>query len=324
MKNWWIRFGCFLTGYNYMILRSCSEASAKSLKKYTAAILIVCIVWAFVGFSFTQRYLHTTSWGAAAGAALMVLIVIQIERQIILSLNPSLFLFISRFLIALMMAVLGAVVVDQIIFKDDIELEKMSFIQNRVDSVVERRTRDLRAQLESLDTMITVKEKEVASLDSEISKKPHITSYVTSSIQRSRGLDSNGHKLPPEIQTITTASQQPNPKIESARSIRQIIEKMRNEKLAKDSMLLNSRPEAEKQINTKVGFLDELNIMFSLLKKSTAARLVYILWFVFLLGLELLVLLSKANEKESDYEKVVRHHMELQKRKLDLLANMGT
>jgi len=322
MKNWWIRFGCFLTGYNYRILRSSSEASAKSLKKYTAAILIVCIVWAFVGFSFTHRYLHTSELGAVAGAALMVLIVVQIERQIVLSLNPSAFIFISRLLIALMMAVLGAIVVDQIIFKDDIELEKMSFIQNRVDSVVERRTRDLRIQLESLDTMITAKEREVTALDAEISKKPTIVSYMTSSSYTSRGLDSNGNRLPPEIHTNTLASPQPNPKIESARSIRQTIEKMRNEKLAKDSLLLNSRPEAEKQINSKVGFLDELNIMFSLLKKSIAARLVYILWFVFLLGLELLVLLSKANEKENDYEKTVRHHMELQKRKLDILAAM--
>ncbi len=45
MKHPWIRFGCFLTGYNYSILRNCSEAAFKSVKKYTAAMLIVCILW---------------------------------------------------------------------------------------------------------------------------------------------------------------------------------------------------------------------------------------------------------------------------------------
>lgn len=286
-------------------------------------MLIVSCVWAFVGFSFTQRYLHTTPWGAAAGAAMMVMIVIQIERQIILSLNPTRLLYFSRFLIALLMAVLGAVVVDQIIFKDDIELEKMSFIQARVDSIVERRTKDLRMQIESLDTMIALKEREAASLDAEISRKPTILLYVTNSTRLSRGLDSNGNKLPPEIQTKINTSTQPNPKIESLHSVRQTIEKMRNEKLVKDSLLLISRPEAERQINKIVGFLDELNIMFSLLGRSVAALSVYLLWLLFLLGLELLILLSKGSEKENDYEKTVRHQKEMQSRRIDVLGKMS-
>lgn len=39
--KWWIKFGCFLTGWNSSILSQCSEASFKHLKKYTAALLIL-------------------------------------------------------------------------------------------------------------------------------------------------------------------------------------------------------------------------------------------------------------------------------------------
>ena len=84
MRNWWLQFGCFLTGYNYNIMKASSEASAKQVK-YTAAILIVALIWGFVGYSFAERYLHLDTWGALAGAAIMVFIVIQIEKQIILS-----------------------------------------------------------------------------------------------------------------------------------------------------------------------------------------------------------------------------------------------
>ena len=63
--------------------------------------------------------------------------------------------------------------------------------------------------------------------------------------------------------------------------------------------------------------------MFSLITRSKVALCVWLLWCFFLLGLELLVLLSKMNEKENDYEKTVKHHMDLQIRKLDVLAKMA-
>ena len=68
MKNWWIRFGCFLTGYNYNIVRNSSEVAAKALKRYTSAMVIVCILWAFIGYVFTDRYLHGGKWGSIAGS----------------------------------------------------------------------------------------------------------------------------------------------------------------------------------------------------------------------------------------------------------------
>ena len=54
--KWWIKFGCFLTGWNSSILSQCSEASFKHLKKYTAALLILIIIWVFTGYCFAERY----------------------------------------------------------------------------------------------------------------------------------------------------------------------------------------------------------------------------------------------------------------------------
>src|SRR5690606_28991494 len=108
MKNLWIRFGCFLTGFNYRIVKNSSEVTAKSVKKYTAALLIVCIIWAFVGFTFTQRYLLGSMWASIAGAVIAVIVVIQIERQIILAVHRNIPLYIFRGCLALMMALIGA------------------------------------------------------------------------------------------------------------------------------------------------------------------------------------------------------------------------
>ena len=38
MRDLWLKTGCFLTGYNYIIIKNSSEASAKSVKKYLSAL----------------------------------------------------------------------------------------------------------------------------------------------------------------------------------------------------------------------------------------------------------------------------------------------
>ena len=150
MKNWWIKFGCFLIGYNYGIVRNSSEVAAKAVKRYTSALMIVCILWSFIGYSFTNRYLHGGTRGSILGALIFILIIIQIERQIILSLYRSNWLYFSRGIIALMMALIGAIIIDQIIFKEDIELEKITFIQARVDKAFGPKTEELRNQIANL------------------------------------------------------------------------------------------------------------------------------------------------------------------------------
>src|SRR5262245_19792047 len=140
MGNLWVRFGCFLTGYNYKILRGCSEAAVKSVKKYTAAMLIVCILWFFIGFTFAQRYLVSSVTGCIIAGIISVVIIIQIEKQIILSINPGWALLVFRGCLALMMSILGAVIIDQILLKKDIELEKVSYITERVDTLLPFKT----------------------------------------------------------------------------------------------------------------------------------------------------------------------------------------
>lgn len=63
--------------------------------------------------------------------------------------------------------------------------------------------------------------------------------------------------------------------------------------------------------------------MYSLITRSNVALAVWLIWFFFLLGLEMLVLINKVNEKENDYERTVKHHMELQPRKLEVFSKMA-
>ena len=73
--NWWIKFGCKLTGWSSSVLAQCSEASKTQLSKYTSALLILMIVWSITGFCFAQRYIGLPVWGC-----ILVSLVFKIGR----------------------------------------------------------------------------------------------------------------------------------------------------------------------------------------------------------------------------------------------------
>lgn len=325
MKNIWIKFGCFLCGFKYSIVNSCSEVTAKSVKRFTSALIIVCVIWAFVGYSFTQRYLEGNFWTSILGSLIAVVIIIQIERQIILSIKANWGLYIFRGLLALMMAILGAVIIDQIILKQDIELEKISYINSKVDSLLPSKTKELRAQIFSLDTTIQKKEAERQLYIEAVGANPLIKNVSTqtqtipiSSIE----IDSSGNSTPIIIMkpsTTISVTNIANPKQSLIAPLDTVIRTMRSQMISKENELLNIRPELEKEIKEKTGFLDELKVMYVLISKSNVALCFWLLWFFFLLFIEMMVLFAKVGEKENDYTKTILHQMELQNRKLDIL-----
>jgi hypothetical protein len=331
MKNWWLRFGCFLIGYNYNIIRNCSEISAKAVKRYTAAVLIVCILWSFIGFKFTNQYLQQGIVGSVIGAIIFVVIIIQIERQIILTITENKILFYFRGLLAILMALIGSIILDQIIFKDDIELEKITSIEQTVKKTLPGKTEELRNQISLLEDAIVKKEIERNNLIADIARSP--TSVIYSSAQAVRtekrttidtltGKPILAEKSVPIM--VTSSSNVANPKISFMAPLEKNINELRKQKLDKENTLLNIRPQIEKEIRSKVGFLQELEVMMFILSNSLIASIVYGIWFLFLLTLELLVLSTKWGKKEdNDYEKTVKHHMSLQNKQLDLYLKMA-
>lgn len=326
MKHLWIRFGCFITGYNYNILRNCSEAAFKSVKKYTAAMLIVCILWFFIGFTFAHRYLSLSLPGCILAGILATVIIVQIEKQIILSINPSRLLLIFRGCLAFMMSILGAVIIDQILFEKDIEIAKISYVSEKVDRILPSKTEELRKQISALDTTISKKEQEKDNYVEDISK--HSTTIATTTQKATKrvpvqtvtssGRDTISWKTISDVVVASTLV--PNPKIALLPSLDSTIGAIRQQKSLKENELLDIKPALEKEMKASTGFLDELTIMKQMLSTSYVALCFWILWILFFLFIEMLVLFSKMSERSNDYEKVVLHHMNLQMRRLDALG----
>lgn len=325
MKDWWLKFGCFLTGYNYQIVKACSEVTAKEVKRFAAALLIVCILWAFVGFSFADRYLKAGFWGSLAGAALFVTIILQVEKQIILSLHPTKLLYISRGIIALAMSLIGSIIIDQIILKEDIDIKKRELVDEKVNKQMPSKSRELREQIFQLDSALMLKEAERSKLQADIMANPTIVAVTTSStpiVLTNTEIDSNNTKRTTQStrnSQVVTRSAIANPNIELVKTLDDVIGKIRLDKNAKDSALVQLRPNLEKEILSRNGFLDELEVMFRLISDSWIALFVWLLWIVIILGIELFVLISKWGEHTTDYNAMIMHQMKMHLHKLHLL-----
>lgn len=369
MKDLYIRIGCFLTGYNYNILKHCSELSRKSVKKYTSALLILVIIWAITGYLFADRYvfrnqakpkqeqamamsqaeiktsglndlikakdsvasIHTQAitklqessassssssfpWGSILVSLFFVIIVIQIERQIILDVGKHKAMRGFRFVIAIIMAILGSTILDQIIFKDDIDRKKIEVNSQEVNRLLPARIALINTDLDSLSKEILKLEKEKEKLNEEITRAP-----MVSGISSQTKLDKINIDGKDTLIHITTVEKKmvPNSKIEQIPPINERIEKLIEKRTLLEDKRLHTRDELKEEIESKAGFLDELKVMVIILRESTIALTFYLLLFLFLLSLELFVVSSKAFDEENDYILVVQHQFYNKKKALE-------
>ncbi len=317
MKDALLKLACFLTGHNYKLVKHSSESSVKTVKKYFSALLIIILVWAFIGYTFTQRYLHGDLFESVIGAVVMIFLIIQIERQIILTRSPTVLAKAFRIVIGVIMAIIGSFILDQIMFKDDIEKHKAENIQIWVKEASKIKREDLDIQIDNLNKSIETKEQEKNTIVSEVTIKPTI-STPSSSINYLK--DSISGEMVESGRTVVSNSV-PNPKMELIPQIDKQISDLRAIKLEKENEILNIQKLTEAELLGKVGFLDELKMMYDILLSSPIGLFVWILFFLFFATIELFVLVNKITDKENDYDKLVDHQMGVRLDMLDRLKN---
>lgn len=307
-KNKWLRFGCFLTGYNYNLLMSCSEASKKSVKKFTAALLIIMIMWLLIGFLFSREYLRLPFIGCIVSGLVLMIIIIQIERQIILGTkNKGTTTF--RVVLGLVMALLGSVIVDQIIFKEDIIKEKLMSVNEEVSQILPQKINEINIQISDLDSLMVKKQVERDLLIEEVTKNPSIRLPKYES-QRTPSKTAEGRDTILVKRIYTTVSVL-NPKAKLIEDVDKQISNLREEKSQLSHQIIDVREKTEKELLQSKGFLDELKIMFRILLSSPVSMVVWSLWLLFFLIIELFVLISKLADSENDYERIIKHQMEV-------------
>jgi hypothetical protein len=322
MKDLWLRIGCFFTGHNYILIDTCSEASKKAVKKYLAALILVMMIWGFIGFSFSQRYLGLSGLGSMLGALVGVIIVVQIERQIIMAVSPNSVVKNLRILIAVIMSLIGALIVDQIIFKNDLEQVRRDFLQEKVAlraTNIENKYKSIKDKKRSLknnllsdinNTNSKIKETGGSVLrgkNTERTSKLNIDSSIT-----------YGRKSDETFMANPLLNQLQMYQFEHSKLINSEIED--DKQKATEISLLESSI-----LNEKIGFIDELKLMFRrLIFSSVESFIFWLLWIALLLGIELFILFSKLHDGKTDYDNLVAYQMNIREERLKVILRKQT
>jgi hypothetical protein len=307
-----------LIGYNYEIIKQCSEASIKTVRKYISALFVISVLWGIIGFMFTDRYLHGGLLASSIAGILMIVIIVQIEKQIILTVGRHIWANIFRVVIGLVMAILGSVIIDQIMFKDDVEIIKTEKRLKKVEELLPIRAKEIDAQILQFALLIITKEKERQELIVELSQKPTIA--LTNTIKSTTN-DSVGKRLEKVDRQVNTFM---NPKLAMLPGIDSLLSRTRNQKNEAENKRANLREELDKEIRAQKGFLDELTILMEIVLSSFITIFVYSLFIIFLLAIELLILIIKTNDEQNDYDLTVKHQMDVKKEMLNRITQNKT
>lgn len=317
--SWWLKFGCFLSGWNSKILAQCSEASFKHLKKYTAALLILMILWGFTGFCFAQRYVHAPIWGCVLSALIFVTIIVQIERQIILTVGTSKVGVIFRLFIAIIMAFLGSAIIDQVIFGEDIKRKMVEITDRQVTEllpirlkVIDDKLSELQIDIDSLDRMNLI-------LNDEIAKNPTTKTVSTLTTYKNVLQEDGTYKKMPETTVSTTPVA--NPRIKQVETNNQNLERLRNQQDEYTIKKMEVENDLRKELSTNIGFLEELHAMLEILMTRNEALIFYLIIFSFLISLELFVVASKMSDKKCDYDMIVEYQLSIKTNTLNGLIH---
>lgn len=302
--NWWIKLGCILTGWSSNVLAQCSEASRSHLSKYTSALLILILIWGVTGFCFAQRYIGLPWWGCIMISLFFITIVIMIERQIILTIGKSFSMLLFRAAIAFVMAIIGSTIFDQTLFGKDIDKQMANIIEIQVEDLTKKRVRVIDEKIASLRFEIDSLDQINAMLQADINAHPFViqktVTNTTSKIVTPEG----------DIKTFNTPSvtstQVANPKQAIIDGNNNKLIDLRKDENKWSEKKQTVEEDVRRECKASVGFLEELEAMWDIITTRKLAGVFYLIFFTFLMSLELFVVVSKMVDKECDYEVAIK------------------
>lgn len=315
----WNKFGCFLTGWSSETLAQCSQASKSHLSKYTSALLILILIWSVTGFCFAQRYIGLPVWGCCLVSLFFIIIVIMIERQIILTASKSASMLIFRIAIAIVMAFVGSTIFDQTMFGKDIDKQMAQNIEAQVADLTKQRVHIVDEKLGSIKLELDSIRNINGLLQEEVNKNPFI---IQTSITNSQN-----KVLMPDgtFQTVNnpsvTKNQVPNPKMDQIANNEKNITRLQEQEQIWTEKKQGMEEEVRKECKESVGFLEELEAMWTIISTRRLAGVFYGVFFLLLMSLELFVVVSKMVDEECDYDIAIKGSQQVRMNQLNQAFN---
>lgn len=270
-----LKFYCFLLGEDYDLLKVQTPQSRRKIKQMGTAMLPVVILWFVIGFALGTHFLH---WSVTLSSLLAVFFggfILIIERVIYLS-NGSKYLNLFRFGLGFIIAALGSLIFDEIIFTPDIQQEKIVMMAEDGAGIKEDRIAKL---IEERASVVQRRKEYENKLESEVNGTGGTGKRGYG--QRSKALESRIKDLE-------------NHEVKLSHDIDHLEVKVIEAKETRRELILSGKANSE--------FLLNIKALYRLIIKDPAIFCSWITLFIFFLLIEMLVVLMKWLTPKSSFE----------------------
>lgn len=298
MRNW----AYYITGDNPENLQGHSPESIRKIKILATVVLLPAIIWLMLGYCFGSTFLHLGFVPALICGMVAGTVVFLVDRMIIMANDNSESIKRVRVTLAVMVAILGSIIADHVVFKDDIQM-MMSTIESE-------RARDSESA--------TVKDHgtRLAELKLNVDKsQTQVVRTRTDFLKETDGTGGTGQR------GVGTVAKEKKKAWNLAQTSYQNALSAYNRQLAVADQEKSAASQVVRDNFSENALLTQIRAMFRFLWENPIA---FVFWGPFTLImflLEILPLLIKSSMEDSAYEIELKYIEEIRKRRVDLMKS---
>ncbi len=274
-----LKYYSLIIGENPEYTKTFQPASKRKIALYANCMMVPVILWFINTFLLVSHVLEGSMFSAIVAATIAGFIIFLIERAIIMS-NGSKPIFRFRILLGFIIASLGSISMDEVIFKHDIDNQVTVYRQYEINNALKRVEEDFTLKIANQQAIVAQKTTEW-------------NQALKDAKSEADGTGGSGRK---GVDGITKIKMSIASKLESDYNAENVKLSALQSNL--ESERNNAKLKAESDFNGNA-LLIRIRAMFDLIAQDKFMMGVYILFTFFLFCLEFLVVLIKAGSKNS-------------------------
>lgn len=281
-----LKLYCFITGDDYDLLKNETPASRKKVALLATSLAVPVLIWFIVTILMVSQVLNHSLLTAVFSGLFAAAIIFVIERGIIMS-GVSKVIGIFRIALGFVVAILGAVCLDEVIFKEDIEQQLVKDFNVEIQEEQAKVAREYQAKFSAQEEQTRLK----------------YDAWQRALEDAKRESDGSGGSGTKGVHSITRL------KLQIASQNEKDYQKEQAALAALKAEVDSERNKIKEKLEaafSKHSFLHRIKAMFNLIKNDTWMLLIYSLMTAFFFFLEFLVVILKLFMDETNYERKVQ------------------
>jgi hypothetical protein len=268
-----LKFWSFLIGKDWQTVKTYRKSSQDKIKLFGSILLIPVVLWGLNGYLMSREIFESGLGSSILVGLVLSFIIYLIERSILLAQsNPVINRL--RILLGLIVAILGSLTMDEVIFKNDIDNMMQTYKVEIVDEETQKWDTLYLGRIDSISRIVNFK--------TSVYKQRSDEYYLEIEGKANSGVGGDGPMAKQKLEMMNRA-------YEDLKSDQEVLKKIESEWRENREF---AKKDSRESFNDK-GLLMRMKALFRLILSDWVSFIVFFLYFLLVLIMETLVIIMK-------------------------------